>query len=233
MIVFPQNWANLDLKPKIQKDAKFNVTTFIESLKRILEELNVKNLAYSGGVDSTIVLVLMSELFENVKTFTIACRDSHPDISFARIGSKKYGSQHHEFIFKVRNPDPSGDDAVRLLFLHLQDYKMITCDGIDELAGGYYDHLSGKNETFNFYLERLIPDHLMPLDRNSEKAEVYLPYIAPEIIDSLNHLPLKARADQDNRKIPIVLVARKLGIPEEIISRNKYGFCDAFSMEDK
>jgi len=233
MIVYPRNWNKLKFKLE-EQDVEFNPTTFIELLSKILRELNVRNLAFSGGIDSTIILALMSELFDEVNTFIITSRSNHPDALFARIGSEKYKSKHHEIIYCPPWTDSTGDDAVKALFQNFDGEEIITCDGIDELAGGYYQHLKSlQGDNYIYFLRRLIPDHLIPLDKNSGVTRVFLPFLNSEVINILLRLPLSQKMDHQTRKIPIRKTAQKLGVPEEIIERNKYGFCDALRMNDK
>ena len=53
------------------------------------------------------------------------------------------------------------------------------------------------------------------------------------MIDIYRTIPLSSKVTVDDRKLIIKDVARKLGVPEEFISRNKYGFCDAFVEKNK
>lgn len=233
MIVYPTNWNKLKFELK-EEDIEFDSTVFIELLSNILKKLNIRNLAYSGGIDSTIVLALMSKIFDEVNTFVVTSRSDHPDALFARIGSEKYGSQHHEIIYSTPYPDPAGDDAVRALFRRFEGEKIITCDGIDELAGGYYQHLkSPQGDNYIYFLHRLIQDHLIPLDENSRSTKVFLPFLNPKVVDIFLLLPLDRKVNHQTRKIPIRMTAQKLEISKEIIERRKYGFCDALLEKNK
>lgn len=232
MIVFPQNWKT-ELKPTPIKGSKFSPDLFINSLAVILECLNVRNLAYSGGIDSTILLALLTRIFGEVNTFVISCRKDHPDVIFSTMGSKVYNSRHRTIISDLQTFDPTGDDAVKHFFENLDCKVIITGDGIDELACGYYTHLDCTNETYLYRLGRLIPDHLVPLFFNSGKTKVFLPYLNSTIADIFLSLPLCRKVSRTRRKILIEEVACRLNIPDEIVKRNKYGFCDAFLEENK
>ncbi|MCX6354077.1 MAG: asparagine synthase (glutamine-hydrolyzing) [Candidatus Aureabacteria bacterium] len=61
----------------------------------------------SGGIDSSIVVALMSRLTNGgVKTFSIGFEDqSYNELSYARLLSRRYATDHHEFIVK---PDAVG-----------------------------------------------------------------------------------------------------------------------------
>jgi len=237
VIVYPKNWnqkyeelSNLYLDP---------CEEIIDTLYLILKKINVLALAYSGGLDSTLMLHIMSIVYhKKIHTYTIGSRKDHPDIQFARKGSKIYNTIHHEFIVEptYKNTDKfKGDNAVRQLFELVSEFtdKIICCDGIDEFMCGYYDHQDRKVSTYRHYLSKLTPNHLIPLNKNSKNIEVYLPYLDDYLIDIYRKIPLTAKADSENRKKIMIEMAVRLGISDKFINRNKYGFCDAFIEKDK
>jgi hypothetical protein len=93
--------------------------------------------------------------------------------------------------------------------------------------------MNESTETYEFYLSRLYPDHLVPLNRNSAGVEVYLPYLDASLIKTYRQIPLFRKVSEIERKIVMKELARNLKIPNEIINRNKYGFCDAFLTKNK
>jgi len=235
MIKYPEKWKiNYEDILPLTPSATVNIPKIITSICKVLSDINIKHLAYSGGIDSTIILCLMNILFDNVSTYIISSRKSHPDVIYAKTGSSFYKSHHHEFI--VEPIDGTGDDAVKQLFKKVSKYtkSIITCDGIDEFMCGYYKHMDSPDlETYNRYISQLLPNHLVPLNKNSKDVKVYLPYLDKDIIDIFSSIPLDKKIDSENRKKVVVEIARHLGIPDGIITRNKYGFCDAFLEKDK
>ncbi len=238
MIMYPKDWDK-DYKPK-----SINPMVYIDILQDFLditmEEIKVSHLAYSGGIDSTIMLAVMTKFFGGgkVHTYTIASREDHPDVLFARQGAELYNTIHHEFIVepeKLLKNDSPGDNAVRQFFDEVSEhtFEIICCDGIDEYMCGYYDHMADPSFYYPYYLSRLNPDHLTPLDKNSGGVFVYLPYLEPHLAEAMLDIDLEYKISSRERKRLMVLWAKTLNIPDNIIGRNKYGFVDAFREEDK
>jgi len=243
MIVYPENWHK-DYS-NFAEYYEVDLGLFYHLLTMSLSQFEVKHLAYSGGIDSTILLDIMTILFEgDVHTYIIASREDHPDVLFARKASKFYNTNHHEFIVAPTTHSTDkfqGDNAVRQFFEKLNDYtdKIICGDGIDEFMCGYYDHMSRSihtsrsMDTYKFYLGKLCANHLIPLNNNSKNTQVFLPYLDNLLIDFYRKIPLSQKVSDIERKKVMTDMANFLKIPEYIINRNKYGFCDAFIDNDK
>ena len=235
MIVYPKKWTG-----QYEKYAftKAHIDLIINKLLDVLEEIGINHLAYSGGIDSTIMLASLNEIYSEVHTYTISSRKDHLDIYFARKGSELYKTRHYEFIVE---PNQSildkfeGDNAVRQLFEHVSEFtnKIICCDGVDEFMCGYYDHQKNPRKYYEYYLSRLFPDHLDPLNTNSRNMEIYLPYLNKDLVSIYQIIPLCDKVDNSHRKKVMIDLAKYLEIPEEFINRNKYGFCDAFLDKNK
>ncbi len=239
MIMHPKDWKKNyeDLAQYGSKDF-ITVIEIIDVLKEIIYDINVNHLAYSGGVDSTILLCLMSDIYDEVNTYTISSREDNKDVCFARIGSDVYKNNHHEFIVKPTKKETdkfTGDNAVRQLFENVSKFtdKIVCGDGIDEFMCGYNKH---KDLTFNTYfkfLKELLPNHLIPLNINSGNVKVFLPYIDDRMVYITKNISLTEKVDSLARKKIIVDIAKYLNINEEIIYRQKYGFVDAFIENNK
>lgn len=242
MIIYPKNWERDYEK---LSSFYFDPREIINELYFILKKINVLHLSYSGGIDSTIILHILStvcreSLFmdEEIHTYTIASREDHPDIQFARKGSKIYNTTHHEFIVEPTKKESDkfeGDNAVRQLFELIPEFtdKIICCDGVDEFMCGYYKHQDEEMSTYEYYLSNLTPGHLIPLNNASKNVEVYLPFLDECLVDIYRKIPLLAKVDAKNRKKLITKIGQWLNIPNEFINRNKYGFCDAFLKRNK
>jgi len=241
MIKYPKMWKKkyVELADGVTESVvEVDASLIRDALSEIVCSINVKHLAYSGGIDSTILLCIMKRVFNKVFTYTISSREDHKDIQFARLGSSLYKSKHTEFIVSPNKKDTDkfiGDNAVRQLFENLSGItdSVVCGDGIDEFMCGYHKHKDGTFETYRYFLEDLLPGHLIPLDNNSGNINVFLPYLDTSMISLYRSIPLSEKVDKLNRKKVMVALARLLNVPEEIIGRHKYGFIEAFIQEDK
>jgi asparagine synthase (glutamine-hydrolysing) len=111
----------------------------------------------SGGVDSSVVVGLMSQMMEQpVKTFSIGFEeDDFSELPYARQVARHFGTDHHEFCVKSdlvsvlpqlawAYDEPFGDSSMlptyyvsKLAREHVT--VVLTGDGGDEIFGGY-DH---------------------------------------------------------------------------------------------
>jgi len=239
MIIHPKDWKkNYEELAQSGNESFITVVEIIDVLKDIISDINVNHLAYSGGIDSTILLCLMSKIFNEVHTYSIASRKEHEDLHFARIGSKIYGSVHHEFVVKattIETDEFPGDNAVRQLFECVSKFtdNIICGDGIDEFMCGYYKHMDLTFDTYFYFLSQLLPAHLIPLNKGSKNVKVYLPYLDDKLISIMKNIPLVSKVDTITRKKVIIDIAKYLNINQSITSRNKYGFIDAFIENNK
>ncbi len=116
----------------------------------------------SGGIDSSIVVALMSELSERpVKTFSIGFDEQDfSELHYAREVARRYGTDHREFIVKPEMSDvlpklawhygePYGDpSALPTYYVARETRKFVTValngDGGDENFGGYLRYFAMK-----------------------------------------------------------------------------------------
>lgn len=233
MITYPFYWKNIGVAPNIQE--------IEDTLQGLLFDLGCNNLALSGGIDSSYMLWNLVKIFKNnVNCYTIAINEHHPDVQFSKMITSRLGVR-----WKVKltgeptideGGDNSGDSIVRTFFNWLNEEGVdgiICCDGIDEFMGGYYAHLHNPtNETYYNFMSKLQKEQLEPLNRNSGNVKVKLPYIVRELIELYNCIPMSERFGTDGRKKIMVQLA-KGKIPQEIINRRKYGFCDAMTIKEE
>lgn len=125
--------------------------------KRLMGDVPV-GLFLSGGVDSAIILGLMSEVEPGIRapTFTVGIPDqTYDERPAARLVARKYGSSHHEVVLSAQDyvdalprlawlrDEPIAEPSEVPLFLLAefaasQSLKVaLSGDGGDELFGGY------------------------------------------------------------------------------------------------
>jgi|GEM_PF-2538492 len=239
MIVYPSDWKKVGVE--------ITVADVEKALLDVLCKINCSCLAFSGGLDSSLLFYYMCQVFDTVKVFTMGSSETHPDIVFAKKVVKYYQkifdkSIEHKIYCPTKRTidcervlrddkekDLPGDEAVRLFYkfvsLYIED--IVAGDGVDEFTGGYYAHMSNPGEkNYYLYIRELQERQLMPLNKNSGKTRVYLPYIDKEIIFLLSQIPLTEKVDLAGRKKIMVKMAEGK-VPDEVITRRKYGFCDA------
>ena len=242
MIVYPVDWRQDYSKyvDVVEQDRTLDrfVDDILQNLYTIIKKIGIYELAYSGGIDSSVLLSVMTYVHGAINTYTISCREDHKDVLFAKVGSEKFSSNHHIFIVEPTTKDTDifrGDNAVRQFYEQVSIYtnSIICGDGVDEFMCGYYKHQDLEIETYKYFLKDLLPGHLMPLNNNSKAVEVCLPYLSNSLTSIMSSIPFSYKVDKATRKKVMVALANRVGVPLEIISRNKYGFIDAFLDKDK
>ena len=181
--------------------------------KRMIADVEVGALL-SGGVDSSLIVAIMSELNVNpVNTFTIGFRDKNYDESdYARNISNKFGTIFNHKYIDLKPGDlnkatfysfgePFGDSSFipSLMVYHEASKKLkvvLTGDGGDELFGGYqryqlqfYQILLGKflgSLVSPVYLSELVESGSAYLLNRSLKGLI-VRYVNPELRSFLNY----------------------------------------------
>jgi asparagine synthase (glutamine-hydrolysing) len=112
----------------------------------------------SGGLDSSVVVALMTRYCSKVKTFSVGFADDrHSELSHAARVAREFGTEHHEMVVTHRDfidylpqlvaardapvSEPS-DIAIFMLSREAsRSVKMVlTGEGADEVLGGYRKH---------------------------------------------------------------------------------------------
>ena len=116
----------------------------------------------SGGIDSSIVVAMMSEFSHRpVKTFSVGFdEESYSELPYARLVAKRFATDHHEILLQPRADElitsladcfdePFADNSAlavyavsRLAAAHVK--VVLSGDGGDEVFGGYYTYQADK-----------------------------------------------------------------------------------------
>ena len=219
MITYPINWRS------IGHDIDFS--EIANALIKCIGRLGIRSLSLSGGIDSTLLLYFMKEVLgDPIYCYTIALDENHPDYIYAKKAAKFFDVKHYPcFLREFLEPDEAVNVFYKYLFA-IDVESIIAGDGIDEFACGYYSHLEDTSEqNYISWIRRLQKEQLIPLHQNSGRVSVCLPFLAPDVLHLLSLIPLYAKTGLNRRK-KIIYYMAKGNIPEEIIERRKYGFCD-------
>lgn len=224
MLKFPANWKKIG-QPIDYKQIQ---STLID----VLQCIGCRNLSLSGGLDSTYMLYCMVEAFDtNINTYTVVGGKNHPDYIYSKMAVEYFGVHWNPIVLTLDGRlDPGGNNVIRYFYTYLKSYgveNILACDGIDEFMCGYYAHQKDlTEETYFKILNELVMKHLIPLDQNSGDINVHLPYLDEKLITLYMQIPFCEKVNIKARKCIMKKLARG-NIPDEIIERRKYGFCDA------
>jgi len=160
------------------KSEEYYVERLRELLRKSVKQRLVSDVPLgvflSGGLDSTCVLALMSELTDNIKTFSVGFGGEGKDeLEHARFVSRHFGTDHHEINIGEKDlsllpemvwylDEPIGDAATLPIYaLSKMAKKEVTVvlagEGGDELFAGYDNYrimMLGHN------IARLLPSCL-------------------------------------------------------------------------
>lgn len=225
MIDYPENWQGIG--------KKISSSEISSAICSSIKQTGVHSLSLSGGIDSTLLLYFMKKVLGNsIYCYNVSLSEDHPDHVYAKMATDFFGVDLYSY-FLDGNEEP--DEVVKTFYTYLKNAgvkKIIAGDGIDEFSCGYYSHQNDPSErNYISWIRQLNQGQLAPLNKNSGSVSVYLPYLAPSVVALLSLIPIYDKVDSDCRKKIIVEMA-KGNIPDDIINRRKFGFCDAASRKD-
>jgi asparagine synthase (glutamine-hydrolysing) len=152
-----------------------------EILSRLREAVRIRLISdvplgafLSGGIDSSAVVALMSELGGRVKTFSIGFEQKEYDeTAHARVVAERFGTDHHEFVVRP--------DAVEL---------------IPELVWHYNEPYADSSAIPSYYLARLTREHVTVAlngDGGDEDFAGYDRYVANVAAARIDSVPRALR----------------------------------------
>lgn len=144
----------------------------------------------SGGVDSSIVVAMMSKVSgKQIKTFSIGFEDNaFNELPYAKIVAEYFGTEHHELVVKpdafsilpelVRQFDEPFADSSMIPTYYVSKVTKehvtvaLSGDGGDEIFGGYKIYLASL---FDYYARMFVP---LLMRKGLAKAAEYLPVMS-------------------------------------------------------
>ena len=207
--------------------------------------------AFSGGVDSTLLAKIVKDLGYEVHLLTIGFHDSH-DINFAKEVNQILNFPHSISEIEPENFKETSDKIHQLIksdnlswnensiaFYYVAELAqknglktVVTANGIDELFCGYNSYReaieAGEDEVVKMMNMKLKNEEEMMTAINAVTAEfgvrMIQPFLSPNFIDYAKKIPVSEKihgSDDMKRKHPIRELAMDYGIPEVAAQKQK------------
>ena len=207
--------------------------------------------AFSGGVDSTLLAKLVKDMGYDVHLLTIGFQDSH-DINFAKEVNQLLNFEHSiseidpekfkevsQKINQIIKSDNLSWNENSIAFHYVaelaqkNDLKTVaTANGIDELFCGYNSYREaiekGESEVTRMMDEKLKNEGEMMVAINKVTAEfdvkMVQPFLSPSFVDYSKTIPVSEKIhgpDDMQRKHPIRELAMDYGVPEVAAQKQK------------
>ena len=207
--------------------------------------------AFSGGVDSTLLAKLVKDMGYDIHLLTIGFQDSH-DINFAKevnqllnfshsiseIDPEKFKEVSQKINQTIKSDNLSwNENSIAFYYVAELAQKnglktVVTANGIDELFCGYNSYReaieAGEDEVVRMMNEKLENEKEMMVAINAVTAEfgvkMIQPFLLPNFIDYAKKIPISEKIhgpDDMQRKHPIRELAMDYGIPEVAAQKQK------------
>jgi len=207
--------------------------------------------AFSGGVDSTLLAKLVKNLGYDIHLLTIGFQDSH-DINFAKdvnqllnlphsileIDPEKFKdvSQKVNQIIKTDNLSWNENSIAFYYVAELAQKNnlntVVTANGIDELFCGYNsyrDAIEKGNDAVTKMIDEKLKnegDMMIAINQVTEEFDVRMiqPFLSPSFVDYSKKIPVSEKIHSPNdmqRKHPIRELAIDYGVPEVAAQKQK------------
>ena len=206
-------------------------------------------IAFSGGVDSTLISKILSDLEYDVTLLTIGFSDSH-DMLFAKEVNEQLEFSHHVLEIEVDSFEEISSDInkkiqtdnlswnenciafyyVSKLAHSLKIDTVVTANGIDELFCGYnaYRDVISQGETaVNELMDQKLDNEIKMMKAVNQIAsefgvKILQPLLSSEFVTFAKSVPITEKIHDSEdlmRKHAIRKIAQDVGVPE--ISYNK------------
>jgi len=230
---------NAQLLTEMQNAVKGTVTE-----KRI-------GVAFSGGVDSTLLAKLVNDMGHEIHLLTIGFHDSH-DINFAKEVNQILNLPHSiseidpdkfkeisDRIHQLIKSDNLSWNENSIAFYYVAELAqknglsaVVTANGIDELFCGYNSYReaieTGEDEVEKMMNNKLKNEKEMMTAVNAVTAEfgvrMIQPFLSPNFIDHAKKIPISQKihgSDDMQRKHAVRELAMDYGVPEIAAQKRK------------
>lgn len=207
--------------------------------------------AFSGGVDSTLLAKLVMDMGHDIHLLTIGFQDSH-DINFAKEVNQSLNFPHSiseidpekfkevsDKIHRIIKSDNLSWNENSIAFYYVAELAqknglriVVTANGIDELFCGYNSYREaiekGEDEVVKMMNDKLKNEKEMMVAINAVTAEfdvtMIQPFLLPNFIEYAKKIPVSEKIhgqDDMQRKHPIRELAMDYGVPEVAAQKQK------------
>jgi len=207
--------------------------------------------AFSGGVDSTLLAKLVKDMGHDIHLLTIGFQDSH-DINFAKevnqllnfphsiseIDPEKFKEVSQKINQTIKSDNLSwNENSIAFYYVAELAQKnglktVVTANGIDELFCGYNSYReaieAGEDEVVKMMNDKLKNEKEMMVAINAVTAEfgvtMIQPFLLPNFIEYAKKIPVSEKIhgpDDMQRKHPIRELAMDYGVPEVAAQKQK------------
>jgi len=207
--------------------------------------------AFSGGVDSTLLAKLVKDMEHDIHLLTIGFQDSH-DINFAKevnqilnfphsiseIDPEKFKEVSQKINRTIKSDNLSwNENSIAFYYVAELAQKnglktVVTANGIDELFCGYNSYREaiekGEDEVVKMMNDKLKNEKEMMVAINAVTAEfgvtMIQPFLLPNFIEYAKKIPVSEKIhgpDDMQRKHPIRELAMDYGVPEVAAQKQK------------
>jgi len=207
--------------------------------------------AFSGGVDSTLLAKLVKDMGHDIHLLTIGFQDSH-DINFAKEVNQILNFPHSiseidpekfkevsDNIHQIIKSDNLSWNENSIAFYYVAELAqknglktVVTANGIDELFCGYNSYREaiekGEDEVVKMMNDKLKNEGEMMVAVNAVTAEfgvtMIQPFLLPNFIEYAKKIPVSEKIhgpDDMQRKHPIRELAMDYGVPEVAAQKQK------------
>ncbi|MGH9999019.1 MAG: asparagine synthase C-terminal domain-containing protein [Nitrosopumilaceae archaeon] len=221
-----------------------------ESIQKTVDDKKI-GIAFSGGVDSSLLAKLCTDLGYDVTLLTIGFADSH-DIQFSKEISNLFGYEHEiekisskifpEIVKQIKktiktdnlswNENCIGFYFISKLAKHYGIDKVLTANGIDELFCGYNAYRDaikyGSDSVMNL-MESKIENELnmmkaVNITASEFDVKILQPFLSKEFVTFAKKIPIEEKIhgpDDLMRKHIVRDLALKIEVPKEAAFKPK------------
>jgi len=226
------------------------LTEMQDAIKNTVTDKKI-GVAFSGGVDSTLLAKLVKDMGYDIHLLTIGFQDSH-DINFAKEVNQILSFQHSvseidpekfkevsQKINQTIKTDNLSWNENSIAFYYVaelaqkNDLKtVVTANGIDELFCGYNSYReaieTGEDEVTKMMVEKLKNEGEMMVAINQVTAEfdvrMIQPFLLPNFTEYAKKIPISEKihgSDDMKRKHVVRELAIDCGVPEVAAQKQK------------